>query len=161
MMTERSLRVATDAWRVRARSQVEARHLTQLLHPTFADEASYRNDKKVVATGLAASPGAAVGRLVFSANEAEEWSKKVRAKGLKRGRTGRVTRGTVRAVQGARWAHGRCAFLLLLLERWAGSAALAARLVTPESGAVAAAEGELKSVCAWHTRLVPPCRASW
>ncbi len=59
-------------------AQVEARHLTQLLHPTFADEASYRSDKKVAATGLAASPGAAVGRLVFSAADAEEWSRKVR-----------------------------------------------------------------------------------
>ncbi|KAG2497890.1 hypothetical protein HYH03_004156 [Edaphochlamys debaryana] len=50
---------------------VEPRHLDQLLHPQFEDEKKYAKD--VLTRGLAASPGAAVGRLVFSAEEAEEW----------------------------------------------------------------------------------------
>ncbi|GFR41424.1 hypothetical protein Agub_g2110 [Astrephomene gubernaculifera] len=50
---------------------VEPRHLDQLLHPQFEDEKKYGAD--VITRGLAASPGAAVGRLVFSAADAEEW----------------------------------------------------------------------------------------
>jgi pyruvate, orthophosphate dikinase len=50
---------------------VEARHLDQLLHPQFKDPKAYVAD--VVGQGLAASPGAAVGRVVFSAADAEAW----------------------------------------------------------------------------------------
>jgi pyruvate,orthophosphate dikinase len=39
----------------------------------FADEGSYRKGGLVLATGLAASPGAAVGQAVFSADDAEAW----------------------------------------------------------------------------------------
>jgi len=50
---------------------VEPGHLDQLLHPGFKDELAYKSN--VVASGLPASPGAAVGQVVFSADEAEEW----------------------------------------------------------------------------------------
>ncbi len=50
---------------------VEPRHLDQLLHPMFENEKAYQKD--VLAKGLAASPGAAVGRLVFDADTAESW----------------------------------------------------------------------------------------
>lgn len=54
---------------------VEPRHLDQLLHPMFspADEKAYRASGMLLASGLAASPGAGVGRLVFNAEDAEEW----------------------------------------------------------------------------------------
>ncbi|MFO0681470.1 MAG: pyruvate, phosphate dikinase [Sandaracinus sp.] len=52
---------------------VEPRHVDQLLHPHFADEEGYRKAGKVLSKGLAASPGAAVGRVVFDAAEAEAW----------------------------------------------------------------------------------------
>ncbi|MGE0790599.1 MAG: pyruvate, phosphate dikinase [Sandaracinaceae bacterium] len=55
------------------RDLVEPAHIDHLLHPGFADEALYRKQGKVLAKGLAASPGAAVGRLVFSAEDAEAW----------------------------------------------------------------------------------------
>lgn len=48
---------------------VEPRHVDQLLHPCFDSKVSYA--KEVVASGLPASPGAAVGRVVFTASEAE------------------------------------------------------------------------------------------
>ena len=50
---------------------VKPEHLNQLLHPQFADttSTSYRNN--VVAVGLPASPGAGVGRVVFSPEAAE------------------------------------------------------------------------------------------
>ena len=53
------------------RDLVEPIHLDQLLHPGFKDELGYQD--RVLAKGLPASPGAAVGRVVFSAEEAEAW----------------------------------------------------------------------------------------
>ena len=50
---------------------VEPGHLDQLLHPGFKDEEAYKSD--VIASGLPASPGAAVGQVVFAADEAEAW----------------------------------------------------------------------------------------
>ncbi len=52
---------------------VEPVHVDQLLHPHFADEASYRKADRVIAKGLAASPGAAVGQVVFHAEDAHSW----------------------------------------------------------------------------------------
>ncbi len=54
---------------------VEPRHLDQLLHPMFANATSKEYKNAVIAKGLAASPGAACGRLVFSAEDAEAWKK--------------------------------------------------------------------------------------
>ncbi|MYE46217.1 MAG: pyruvate, phosphate dikinase, partial [Chloroflexi bacterium] len=48
----------------------EAEKLDELLHPTFDPAA----ERLVIATGLGASPGAAVGRVVFSAEQAAEWA---------------------------------------------------------------------------------------
>ncbi|MGH9279144.1 MAG: pyruvate, phosphate dikinase [Acidimicrobiales bacterium] len=46
--------------------RVTGEHLEQVLHPQFAE-----TDVTVIATGLAASPGAAVGRAYFTADDAE------------------------------------------------------------------------------------------
>src|SRR3954462_1786451 len=48
--------------------RVEPSSLDQLLHPTFDPKA----DKRGIATGLPASPGAAVGKIAFTAEEAEQ-----------------------------------------------------------------------------------------
>ncbi|GAB4340650.1 MAG: pyruvate, phosphate dikinase [Candidatus Abyssubacteria bacterium] len=48
--------------------RVQPAQLDQLLHPTFDPKA----EKKVIARGLPASPGAATGKVVFSAERAEE-----------------------------------------------------------------------------------------
>ncbi len=53
------------------RALVEPAHLDQLLHPRFKDETAYRD--RVIGRGLPASPGAAVGQVVFTAEEAEAW----------------------------------------------------------------------------------------
>ena len=55
--------------RTAVKELVEPTHLDQLLHPRFADEAGYQN--KVIGRGLPASPGAAVGQVVFTAEDAE------------------------------------------------------------------------------------------
>jgi pyruvate,orthophosphate dikinase len=48
-------------------SRFDCEQMERLLHPGFAPDADY----EVLATGLGASPGAAVGRVVFTADEAE------------------------------------------------------------------------------------------
>jgi pyruvate,orthophosphate dikinase len=55
------------AWKIsrnEAIQRIEADHLDQVLHPQFATSG------KVLTTGLAASPGAAVGRVYFTADDA-------------------------------------------------------------------------------------------
>src|SRR5258705_13676969 len=53
--------------RQEAVTRVEPGALDQLLHPTIDPNA----ERKVLATGLPASPGAAAGEIVFSADDAE------------------------------------------------------------------------------------------
>jgi pyruvate, orthophosphate dikinase len=70
-----ALRMAVDmtkqrGWKItreEAITRITADHLDQVLHPQFAS-----TDMKVIAKGLAASPGAAVGRVYFSADDAAE-----------------------------------------------------------------------------------------
>ncbi|MBI4231733.1 pyruvate, phosphate dikinase [Candidatus Peregrinibacteria bacterium] len=50
--------------------KIDAKALNQLLHPQIKKSA----DKHVIAKGLPASPGAACGKIVFSSEEAMEWS---------------------------------------------------------------------------------------
>lgn len=52
--------------------RVEPEQLDQLLHPMFDPNA----ETKVIAKGLPASPGAATGRIVFHAEDAEAWAEK-------------------------------------------------------------------------------------
>ncbi len=72
-----AVRIAVDMARERLISRedavrrVDPRALDQLLHPTLDPRAA----KEVIARGLPASPGAAVGTVVFSADEAEARAK--------------------------------------------------------------------------------------
>ncbi|RUT77782.1 pyruvate, phosphate dikinase [Ancylomarina longa] len=52
--------------------RLEPNKLDELLHPVF--EKSAIASAKVLSKGLPASPGAATGKIVFSAEDAEEWS---------------------------------------------------------------------------------------
>jgi pyruvate, orthophosphate dikinase len=61
--------------RQEAIGRIEAGSLDQLLHPTIDPKA----ERKVIASGLPASPGAATGEIVFSSDEAED----MRAQGRK------------------------------------------------------------------------------
>ena len=53
-------------------TRVEPQQLDQLLHPNIDPKA--RESATLLTRGIAASPGAAVGRVVFTADEAEEWA---------------------------------------------------------------------------------------
>ncbi|MFW6285336.1 MAG: pyruvate, phosphate dikinase, partial [Bacillota bacterium] len=52
-------------------NHVDPEQIDQLLHPVF--EESALEDASVITTGLAASPGAATGRIVFESSKAAEW----------------------------------------------------------------------------------------
>jgi len=52
--------------------RVDPQSLDQLLHPTFDPKAQ----RKVIAKGLPASPGAATGKIVFNADDAHEWKER-------------------------------------------------------------------------------------
>jgi pyruvate, orthophosphate dikinase len=74
-----ALRMAVEmtqqkGWKISQREalmRVAADHLDQVLHPQFEG-----GDKKVIAKGLAASPGAAVGRVYFTADDAVDASER-------------------------------------------------------------------------------------
>jgi pyruvate,orthophosphate dikinase len=61
--------------------RVTPQHVTQLLHPQFDDEAKAAAKKagRMIATGVNASPGAAVGIAAFDADLAEKWGKAKRS----------------------------------------------------------------------------------
>ena len=54
--------------------RVEPKQLDSLLHPQF--DAAALKAAKPIASGLAASPGAATGKVVFTAEDAKEWAEK-------------------------------------------------------------------------------------
>lgn len=54
---------------------VEPRHLEQLMHPMFENVGSHAYKSSILAKGLPASPGAACGQIVFTAEAAEQWKK--------------------------------------------------------------------------------------
>jgi pyruvate, orthophosphate dikinase len=79
-----SFKIAVDMVREGILSKEEAlmrvnpEQLNQLLRPTFDPKAKEEaiKDKTFVAKGLNAGPGAATGRVVFNAPDAEEWAKR-------------------------------------------------------------------------------------
>ncbi|OMO84023.1 hypothetical protein CCACVL1_11038 [Corchorus capsularis] len=83
---------------------VEPRHLDQLLHPQFEDPCAYQD--KVVAIGLPASPGAAVGQIVFSPDDAEEWHAQGKSVILVRTETSAEDVGGMHAAVGILTARG-------------------------------------------------------
>ncbi len=82
--------------------RVGADQLDQLLHPMLDPKAK----KNVIATGLPASPGAAVGRAVFNAEDAEEWAAKGEKVILIRNETSPEDIGGMHAAQGVITARG-------------------------------------------------------
>ncbi|KAF8387965.1 hypothetical protein HHK36_026631 [Tetracentron sinense] len=83
---------------------VEPQHLDQLLHPQFEDPSSYKD--KVIAMGLPASPGAAVGQIVFSADDAETWHAQGKSVILVRTETSPEDIGGMHAATGILTARG-------------------------------------------------------
>jgi pyruvate,orthophosphate dikinase len=82
--------------------RIEPEQLNQLLHPTIDSKA----EVQVIAKGLPASPGAAVGKVVFSAQDAEEWAEKGEKVILVRNETSPEDIGGMAVAQGILTARG-------------------------------------------------------
>jgi len=76
--TKAAVRIATDMVKEKritekqAMQRIDPASLDQLLHPVFVKAAEEK--AKRIAVGLPASPGAATGQVVFTAEDAEEWA---------------------------------------------------------------------------------------
>ena len=82
--------------------RVDPAQLNQLLHPSFQET----GEQTILARGLPASPGAAVGRVVFTAGEAEEWANEGKAVILVRIETSPDDIGGMDAARGILTARG-------------------------------------------------------
>ncbi|MGB9715022.1 MAG: pyruvate, phosphate dikinase [Thermodesulfovibrionales bacterium] len=82
--------------------RIDPEQLEQLLHPTIDPKAK----ASVVAKGLPASPGAAVGKVVFSAEDAEQWASRGEKVILVRPETSPEDIGGMHAAQGILTARG-------------------------------------------------------
>ncbi|MFH1416618.1 MAG: pyruvate, phosphate dikinase [Elusimicrobiota bacterium] len=98
MVAERLINKKTAVLRVKPED------LDQLLHPTFDPKSE--KAVKIVASGLPASPGAATGQVVFSADEAEKWAKDGKSVILCRIETSPEDIGGMDAAQGILTARG-------------------------------------------------------
>jgi pyruvate,orthophosphate dikinase len=105
-----AVRVAVDlveeglTTKEKALLQVEPEALNQLLHPVF--DAEEKKKHPVLAKGLAASPGAATGQAVFTAEEAVQWKKEGRKVVLVRAETSPDDIHGMSAAQGILTATG-------------------------------------------------------
>ncbi|MGP8329073.1 MAG: pyruvate, phosphate dikinase [Methanosarcinaceae archaeon] len=82
--------------------RIEPEHIEQLLHPMMDPDA----DLKIIANGLPASPGAAVGKVVFTAEHAEEMAKKEEKTILVRTETSPEDIGGMNAAEGILTVRG-------------------------------------------------------
>ncbi|OGG48161.1 MAG: pyruvate, phosphate dikinase [Candidatus Handelsmanbacteria bacterium RIFCSPLOWO2_12_FULL_64_10] len=103
-----AVKIAVDMVRERlitkaeAVSRVTPEQIDQLLHPTFDPKA----EKQTLARGLPASPGAAAGRVVFHADDAEAWAGRGEQVILVRIETSPEDIGGMNAAQGVLTARG-------------------------------------------------------
>src|SRR6185295_2316108 len=82
--------------------RIDAEVIDRLLHPTFDKNAK----KDLLCKGLPASPGAATGRLVFDADDAEAWAKKGEKVILARDETSPEDIGGMHVAQGILTSRG-------------------------------------------------------
>jgi pyruvate, orthophosphate dikinase len=89
---------------IAVRDMVEPQHLDQLLHKQFADQGSIEADR--IGVGLPASPGAAVGTIVFDADHAEKAAERGEKVILVRVETSPEDVGGMAAAQGILTSRG-------------------------------------------------------
>jgi pyruvate,orthophosphate dikinase len=105
---EAAVKIAVDMVKERlitkeqAVTRVTPEQLDRLLHPHFDPKAK----REVIAKGLPASPGAAVGQVVFNAETAEDWKKKGKKVVLVRIETSPEDIGGMDAAEGILTARG-------------------------------------------------------
>jgi len=122
---------------------IDAASLDALLHPTFAPDAPF----DVIATGVAASPGAAKGQIVFTPDDAVDWAQRGRKVVLVRPFTEADDVHGFFAAQGILTAEGGKASHAALVARGMGKpcvAGAAALRIDLDAGVLRAGDVELR-----------------
>jgi pyruvate,orthophosphate dikinase len=127
--------------------RVDPAALDQLLHPNFDDAARTR----VIATGLPASPGAAVGQVVFTAAAAEEAAREGRDAILVRAETSPEDIGGMYSAQGILTARGGMTSHAAVVARGMGKPCVvgAESLVVDEAGGRVTGSGRTVGAGEW------------
>ncbi|MBU6236036.1 MAG: pyruvate, phosphate dikinase, partial [Alphaproteobacteria bacterium] len=130
--------------------RVDPSALDQLLHPTLDPKAK----KQIIAKGLPASPGAAQGKAVFTADEAEAWAKRGEAVILIRVETSPEDIHGMHAAQGIITSRGGMTSHAAVVARGmgrpcvagAGSLAIDTKAKTMRAGDVEVKEGDMVTI---------------
>ena len=123
--------------------RVEPEQLDQLLHPMIDPKAKY----EAIAKGLPASPGAAAGRIVFTAEEAEQWKERGEQVILVRNETSPEDIGGMHVAEGILTARGGMTSHAAVVARGMGKccvAGCAAALIDEEKKTLTFGTTELK-----------------
>ena len=135
--------------RQEAIGRVTADLLDQCLHPMIKPAA--RPAATVLATGLNASPGAATGQVVFTAEAAEEWAARGKRVLLVRRETSPEDIGGMHAAQGILTATGGMTSHAAVVARGMGTPCVAGCKELVISGATASIDGVAVSEGQWLT----------
>jgi len=129
--------------------RVSPDQLDQLLHPMI--DPKFRKGMKSLAKGLNASPGAASGQIVFTAEEAEEWSKSGKKVLLVRRETSPDDIGGMHVAQGILTSTGGMTSHAAIVARSMGTPCVAGCKDVVISGNTAAVDGKKYKEGAWLT----------
>ena len=119
--------------------RVSPEQLDQLLHPMI--DPAGREQRAVLAKGLNASPGAATGQVVFTADAAEEWAQQGKRVLLVRRETSPEDIGGMHAAQGILTATGGMTSHAAVVARGMGTPCVAGCKEVVISGAAATIDG--------------------
>jgi len=150
-----AVRVAVDMVREKLISREQAvmrvspDQLDQLLHPMI--DPKVRKGMKSVAKGLNASPGAASGQIVFTAEEAEEWAKSGKKVLLVRRETSPDDIGGMHVAEGILTSTGGMTSHAAIVARSMGTPCVAGCKEVVISGNTAAVDGKKYKEGEWLT----------
>jgi pyruvate,orthophosphate dikinase len=129
--------------------QVSPDQLDQLLHPMI--DPKMRKNLKALAKGLNASPGAASGQIVFTADEAEEWANQGKKVLLVRRETSPDDIGGMHVSQGILTSTGGMTSHAAVVARGMGTPCVAGCKAVSISGNAASINGKNYKEGAWLT----------
>ena len=129
--------------------RVSPDQLDQLLHPMI--DPKFRRSLKALAKGLNASPGAASGQIVFTADEAEEWVKEGKKVLLVRRETSPEDIGGMHVSQGILTSTGGMTSHAAVVARGMGTPCVAGCKDVVITGTVAAIDGKKYKEGDWLT----------
>lgn len=129
--------------------RVTPKQLDQLFHPRI--EPTYKKSLEVLAKGLNASPGAATGQIVFTADEAEEWVKQGKRVLLVRRETSPEDIGGMAVAQGILTSTGGMTSHAAVVARGMGKPCVAGCKAAVVSGNTLNIEGRVYNEGDWVT----------